>query len=97
MRDQQHLKRREWASQTYEEPSEFGEGSEKEPGQSWDKGRLPPKEGSWSLENKILSSHLWGWVSHQESFPLELHSSTVVHGNPLQYFCLETPMDGGTW
>ena len=31
---------------------------------------------------------IWGWVAEKEG---------EGNGNPLQYSCLENPMDGGTW
>ena len=38
-------------------------------------------------------------LSDRSRCPLEQSSSTEGEGNgtPLQYFCLENPMDGGAW
>ena len=36
----------------------------------------------------------WG---RQESVMTERLNRTEGNGNPLQYSCLENPMDGGTW
>ena len=38
-----------------------------------------------------------GDVRHVSSVPGLGRSSGGGHGNPLQYFCLENPMDGGAW
>ena len=29
--------------------------------------------------------------------PIESAKMIIIKGNPLQYFCLENPMDGGAW
>ena len=42
---------------------------------------------------KNLSAHTgdMGWIPGSEGYPGE------GNGNPLQYFCLENPMDRGAW
>ena len=36
-------------------------------------------------------------VGDSDSMPGSVRSSGEGNGNPLQYSCLENPMDGGTW
>ena len=36
-------------------------------------------------------------VGDLESIPGSGTSSGEGNGNPLQYFCLKSPMDGGSW
>ena len=36
-------------------------------------------------------------IRHMGSIPVSGRSNRGVHGNPLQYSCLENPMDRGTW
>ena len=48
------------------------------------------------------SYEMLGWMKHKpESRLLGEISVTsdlqMTHGTPLQYFCLENPMDGGAW
>ena len=36
-------------------------------------------------------------VGDLSSIPVSGRSTGEGNGNPLQYYCLENPMDGGTW
>ena len=38
-----------------------------------------------------------GDIRDMDSIPESGRSPGEGHGNPLQYFCLETPMDRGAW
>ena len=38
-----------------------------------------------------------GDIRHEGSIPGSERSSGGENGNPLQYFCLENPMDRGAW
>ena len=43
----------------------------------------------------------WIFIADQAFLQLQKAESTLVvgegNGNPLQYYCLENPMDGGAW
>ena len=46
-----------------------------------------------------MSYNMWSFVTgflHLNSFS-EVHSCCEGNGTPLQYSCLENPMDGGAW
>ena len=38
-----------------------------------------------------------GLQSRESQYNLELYDSREGNGTPLQYSCLENPMDGGAW
>ena len=50
------------------------------------------KEDGPSQGRRDLSSSLSVWVEQQARGRVNL-----VPGNPLQYYCLESPMDRGSW
>ena len=45
--------------------------------------------------NPVSTRHLELGVQRQR--PLEINTDYEGNGTPLQYFCLENPMDGGAW
>ena len=52
---------------------------------------LPPSQPNlWSVMS--LRIHVWSWMTGNY-----LEGSREVSGSPLQYSCLENPMDGGAW
>ena len=42
------------------------------------------------IQMELVCRHLWIWSSAESS-------DGEGNGNPLQYSCLENPMDGGAW
>ena len=57
--------------------------------------------GSSEVKASACNTGAWVWSLGQED-PLEKEMATYSsiwegNGNPLQYFCLENPMDGGAW
>ena len=38
----------------------------------------------------------WGWVGKGKN-QIRNWGGLEAYGTPLQYFCLENPMDGGAW
>ena len=65
------------------------------------------KAASMSHDEKVSFKHLPNleMVLPSDNYTSQVKSLTVSfspllgegHGNPLQYSCLENPMDGGTW
>ena len=51
--------------------------------------------GSW-LRGKD-SAYQWRWLRSCGLIPRSGSSTGIGNGNPLQYPCLENPMDGGAW
>ena len=51
---------------------------------------LPQQEGTyyWVMVALVVKN---GWILRSAPYPGGLH------GNPLQYFCLENPIDRGAW
>ena len=49
----------------------------------------------WMKLEPIIQSE----VSQKEKTPIQYTNAYIGEGNgtPLQYFCLENPMDGGAW
>ena len=45
----------------------------------------------------LLLSHLQGYCYHLSKFHIYVLVYCFGNGNPLQYSCLENPMDGGAW
>ena len=45
----------------------------------------------------LLLSHLQGYCYHLSKFHIYVLLYCIGNGNPLQYSCLENPMDGGAW
>ena len=43
------------------------------------------------------TEELGGLQSRESQYNLELYDSREGNGTPLQYSCLENPMDGGAW
>ena len=53
----------------------------------------------YGCRNDLVSLHLCQYLVYQCFFTLPSGSHDVGEGNgtPLQYSCLENPMDGGAW
>ena len=49
------------------------------------------------VKNPHASAGVISWVRLMGSIPELGRSSGGRHGNPLQYFCLENPVDRGAW
>ena len=57
---------------------------------------ITPSEKSLPQKSKHWGKKRTNTVSfHLHEAPAEAHGEG--NGNPLQYFCLENPMDGGAW
>ena len=59
-----------------------------------------PEQESWL--SFIAKFHPWGhfispFGDHSVTYKSEFTSSFEGNGNPIQYSCLENPMDGGAW
>ena len=50
-----------------------------------------------AFQAKLAFSTYGHLLSHPLSFGAQLRSTGGGHGNPLQYSCLENPMDRGAW
>ena len=49
---------------------------------------------------KTIALTRWTFVTNVKSLLFDMLSRLVIgegNGNPLQYSCLENPMDGGAW
>ena len=62
------------------------------------------------MEGKIIKRRLWGYLASQVAHwvknmaamrEMQADAGSILgsggHGNPLQYSCLENPMDRGAW
>ena len=50
-----------------------------------------------SKMDKLWYRHTVKCYTSMKIYKLQLYTLTEGNGNPLQYSCLENPMDGGTW
>ena len=64
----------------------------------------PTAHQHWGLLSEVFKYFPWNVpLSHLHHFPLSMNSIPLAHkrgegdGTPLQYSCLENPMDGGAW
>ena len=55
---------------------------------------LPGKSHGWS---SLVGCSPWGLEESGTTERLHFHFSLEGNGNPLQYSCLENPMDGAAW
>ena len=59
---------------------------------------MPGKSHGW---RSLVGCSPWGYEELDTTERLHFHFSLSCtgggHGNPLQYFCLENPRDGGAW
>ena len=51
----------------------------------------------WHINNYRLDTSLFRYMNCQYFLPLYVLPTGEGNGNPLQYSCLENPMDGGAW
>ena len=75
------------------------------------RGSSQPRERTQVLHTQIVQSSVWKWTSLMAqtarasadnerdlgSIPGSGRSPGEGNGNPLQYYCLENPMDRGAW
>ena len=51
----------------------------------------------WGHKESDMTEQLTHTHTHQKNEVILLYSKHLTYGTPLQYSCLENPMDGGAW
>ena len=71
--------------------------AERECGMEWN-NRISLYSGGSVLKNSPENTKTWVQpLGREDPLEKEMATHSSIHGNPLQYSCLETPMDRGAW